>query len=82
MLIPIKKILLEAIQNKPKHKVIVPAILNNLIAFTVEVKYFTLNKSFILKIKKVKKILKKLLTFIDLCAITTIEGQRKSKSEN
>lgn len=30
--------------------------------------------------KKVKKILKKLLTFSDLCAIITIEGQRKSKT--
>ena len=32
------------------------------------------------KVKKVKKILKKLLTFSDLCANITIEGQRKSKT--
>ena len=30
--------------------------------------------------KKVKKILRILLTFPDLCAIITIEGQRKSKT--
>ncbi len=32
------------------------------------------------KVKKSQKIFKKLLTFSDLCANITIEGQRKSKT--
>ena len=43
----------------PKKRVINPATLNNFIALTVEVRYFTLNRSLILTIKKVKNAIDK-----------------------
>ena len=49
----------ETARYKPKNRVINPAKLNNLIALTVEVRYYTLNKSLIIKIKKVKNAIDK-----------------------